>query len=91
MRFAFQPAFLASTKRLSAAEAARLLRAVEKFQTRVEQGQWSQGLGITHLHGEYYEFRVDIHNRVIFKRSGDLIQYLLYGSHDEVRRFLRQA
>ena len=33
--------------------------------------------------------RVDIHTRVIYRRTGDLIHYVLYGSHDQIRRFLK--
>jgi hypothetical protein len=46
-------------------------------------------LGITHLRDDYFEFRVDIHMRVTYRRTGNLIQYVLYGSHDQVRRFLK--
>ena len=55
----------------------------------MEHHQWPQGLGLTHLRDDYFEFRVDIHTRVIYRRAGDLIQDVLYGSHDQVRRFLR--
>ena len=89
MRFAYQPSFLDSTRRLSHAQAATLFKAVEKFQHAIENHQWPHGLGITHLRDDYLEFRVDIHTRVIYRRAGDLIQYLLYGSHDQVRRFLK--
>lgn len=89
MRFAYQPSFLDSTRHLSHAQASKLLKAVETFQQAMEHRQWPQGLGITHLQDDYFEFRVDIHTRVIYRRSGDLIQYVLYGSHDHVRRFLK--
>jgi len=88
MRYAYQPSFLDTTRRLSARQAAKLLKAVNTFQHAVETGRWPQGLGLTHLRGAYFEFRVDIHTRVIYHRSHDLIQYVLYGTHDEVRRFL---
>ena len=89
MRFAYQPSFLDTTRQLSHAQASKLLKAIEKFQYAMETHQWLQGLGITHLRNDYFEFRVDIHTRVIYRRSGDLIQYVLYGSHDQVRRFLK--
>jgi len=91
MRYAYQPSFLEATRHLSAGQAAKLLKAVEKFQHAVEGGQWSRGLGLTHLRGAYFEFRVDLHLRVVYRRSDDLIQYVLYGTHDEVRRFLNSV
>jgi len=89
MRYAYQPSFLKTTRHLSQAHAAKLVRAIEKFQRAVESRQWPEGVGITHLRERYFEFRVDLQTRVIYRRSGDLIQYVLYGSHDEVRRFLK--
>ena len=89
MRYAYQESFLQTTRRLSAHQQARLLNAIEKFQRAIESGQWPQGLGFTHLRDDYFEFRVDLHTRVIYRRSPDLIAYLLYGSHDDIRRFLK--
>jgi hypothetical protein len=89
MRFAYQPSFLDATRHLPHAQAFKLLKAIEKFQQAIEGRQWPQGLAITHLRDDYFEFRVDLHMRIIYHRSGDLIQYVLYGSHDQVRRFLK--
>ena len=89
MRFAYQPSFLDATRHLSHPQASKLLKAIEKFQQAIEDRQWPAGLAITHLRDDYFEFRVDIHMRVIYRRSSDLIQYVLYGSHDQVRRFLK--
>ena len=90
MRFVYQPSFLDTTRRLSSSQATKLLKAIEKFQQAIEGRQWPAGLAITHLRDDYFEFRVDIHMRVIYRRMGDLIQYVLYGSHDQVRRFLKK-
>ena len=89
MRFVYQPSFLDSTRQLSRIPASKLLKAIEKFQQAIEGRQWPPGLAVTHLRDDYFEFRVDIHMRVIYRRVGDLIQYVLYGSHDQVRRFLK--
>lgn len=89
MRYAYHRSFLKATRRLPRHQAARLLTAVEKFQRAVEADQWSHGVGITHLRGAYFEFRIDIHTRVVYRRSIDLIEYILYGSHDDIQRFLR--
>ncbi len=89
MRFAYQPSFLNTTRQLSHSQASKLLKAIEKFQQAIEGRQWPQGLGITHLRDDYFEFRADIHMRVTYRRTGDVVQYVLYGSHDQVRRFLK--
>jgi hypothetical protein len=91
MRYAYQPSFLETTRHLSRVQSVKLLKAIEKFQNAIETHQWPPGLGITHLRNEYFEFRVDIHTRVIYQRRSDLIQYILYGSHDQIKRFLKAA
>ncbi len=91
MRVAYQPSFLDTTRQLSHVQASKLLKAIEKFQHAMESHQWSQGLGITHLRDDYFEFRVDLQIRVIYRRAGDLMQSVLYGSHDQVRRFLKAS
>ncbi len=91
MRYAYQPSFLETTRQISPAQAAKLLKAIEKFQRAMDHRQWPSGLGITHLRHDYFEFRVDIHTRVVYRRSADLIQYVLYGSHDQLKRFLSQG
>lgn len=89
MRYAYQPSFLETTRHLSKGPAAKLLKAIEKFQHATGNHQWPPGLRITHLRAEYFEFRVDLHQRVVYHRSGELIRYVLDGSHDDVRRFLK--
>ena len=89
MRYAYQPSFLDTPRHLPQAQTSKLLKAIEKFQHAIEGHQWPQGLGMTHLREEYFEFRVDIHTRVIYRRCGDVIQYVLYGSHDQSKRFLK--
>ena len=84
MRYAYQPSFLQTAGHLSKNQANKLLRAIDKFQQTMESRHGSQGLGITHLRESYFEFRIDIHTRVIYRRSGNLIQYVLYRNHDQV-------
>lgn len=90
MVFAYADSFHKSTEGLSKKQATRLISAFEKFESAWEQGQIPHGLGLTHLRGNFYEFRIDIHARVIFHRERDCITYLLYGSHDDIRHFLKQ-
>lgn len=89
MQYVYQPSFLDATLNLSEGQVIRLLTAIEKFQHAIESNQWPKGLGISHLREDYFEFRVDIHTRVIYRRFSNGVQYVLYGSHDQVRRFLK--
>ncbi|MBI4676879.1 MAG: hypothetical protein HY748_04790 [Elusimicrobia bacterium] len=90
MRFAYAQAFLKGLASLAPSHARRLLRAVEKFEAGWEVDHFPTGAGLTHLRGSFFEFRVDARRRVVFERHGDEVRYLLYGSHDEIRRFLKR-
>ena len=47
------------------------------------------GLGITHLGSQTYEFRAGLDLRIVYLAHEDQITLALLGSHDEVRRFLK--
>ncbi|MGA2604708.1 MAG: hypothetical protein ABSG14_10810 [Verrucomicrobiia bacterium] len=48
------------------------------------------GLGIRKLISSYFEMRVGLDVRVIFRLDVDAITFVFAGTHDEVRRFLKQ-
>ena len=91
MRFAYAESFHATISALSRAEGVRLLRAVAKFEASWETGRFPKGLGMKHLKEEFFEFRADIHKRVLYQRHAGAIFYLLYGGHDDVQRFLKSV
>ncbi|MBI5245181.1 MAG: hypothetical protein HY922_16075 [Elusimicrobia bacterium] len=89
MRFGKTESFRKTLRGLSAPEALRLFNAVRKFEAAWEIRSFPAGLGLKHLRDDFYEFRAGLHDRVLFQRAGDAILYLLYGSHDAIRRFLK--
>jgi len=48
------------------------------------------GLGIRKLPG-YLECRDSLDNRLVFEEEGDALVFVYYGTHDEVKRMLRNA
>jgi len=47
------------------------------------------GLGMKNFKSNYWEIRVDIRTRIIFELTNRL-GFLLIGSHDEIRRFMKR-
>jgi len=90
MRFAYEATFWASTDNLSLFQRRQIVKVIRKFERACESGNIPGVLGLTHLRENYFEFRVDAHRRIIFQRIGDLIRYIFYGSHDEVKRILKR-
>ena len=90
MRFAYEDTFWASTDNLSLSRRRQIVKAIKKFERACESGDLPGGLGLTHLRENIFEFRVYVHRRIIFQRTSDLIRYIFYGSHDEVKRILKR-
>ena len=65
-----------------------LLKLADAFET----GQIPQGLGLKPLQHGVWEARSGIHDRILFRREpDDVVELLLIGTHDEIKRFLKHA
>ena len=49
------------------------------------------GLGIRRLKKNHFEFRIDRDTRVVFELKGSTATLRMVGSHDAVRRFLKNG
>ena len=63
--------------------------ALKSFGHYLETNHAPVGLGITHLGSRTYEFRAGLDRRIVYLAQEDQITLALLGSHDEVRRFLK--
>ena len=54
------------------------------------EGRGTKGLGIKHLRGALWEARAGIQIRVVYDLSADQITFILAGSHDDVKNFLKR-
>jgi hypothetical protein len=90
VRFEFKSSFGRSLKHLHAQEQAGAKDAVEKLMDFYSTGEKTPGLGIDHLRGPFWEIRVGLRVR-LHRWQKDLIEFVLAGSRDDVRRFLRRV
>jgi len=89
MRYERKPAFERSVRRLPADRKARVKSAVEQLILFFETRQQPQGLGLKRLRRDFWEFRAGLGDRIIFRITGDLVEFVIAGNHDEICRFLR--
>ena len=75
--------------RLSPPERERVKRALLGLQRYLHTGQAPVGLGVKKLGPGVYEFRAGLALRGVYVEEGMTLALTLLGSHDEVRRFLR--
>jgi mRNA-degrading endonuclease RelE of RelBE toxin-antitoxin system len=64
--------------------------AIDLLQESLGQPHRHAGLGIRKLMKNYFEMRIGLDLRLVFKLDVDAITFVFAGTYDEVRRFLRQ-
>ena len=90
MRYEFKPSFDRSLKQLGT----RDKREIKDVAIRLIEGfsgdrQLHHGLGLKRLRGHYWEVRWNLKIRILFRWEGDLIEFVLAGNHNDVKRFLK--
>ena len=91
MQVYFAPAFLRTIKRLDPPIKRDVKTTIDKVIDLYESGDKSGGLGIKHLRGDLWEARSGIRIRIVYGLDRNAIRFLLAGSHDDVKNFLKHA
>ena len=90
MRYERKSAFERAARRLPPDRKERVKAAVGQIVVFFETGELPQGLGLKRLRGNFWEARAGFGVCIIFRISGDLVEFAIVGNHDEIARFLRQ-
>ena len=91
MRYERKPAFDRAFRRLPRERQARTKQAIQGLITFFETRQQPPGLGLKRLQGDFWEIRAGLGDRVMFRLTGTLVEFVIAGNHDEIRKFLRNA
>lgn len=83
------PSFERSLKKLTLQEKKQTAESLEAFNSMLVTGYFPAGLGFKKINHDKYELRVGIRLRVVMKSEGDTYYLVLVGSHDQVKRYLR--
>ena len=90
MRFEFKPSFERSLKSFPPSEKFEIKEAAAQLIDILSRDrQIHQGLGLKRLRGDFWELRKGIKARILFRWEGDLIELVLAGNHDNIKRFLK--
>lgn len=85
----FTPQFRRRARQLSEGQRRQLAVAAEALREAFGSPHRHSGLGVRRLDGNLYEFRVGRDLRVVFELNGSRAEFTMIGSHDDVRRFLK--
>jgi hypothetical protein len=92
MRFEFKPSFDHSVKGLQAREKEEIkAAALQAIDILSKQGPMHKGIGLKRLQGAYWEVRKGLKARILFRWKGGLVEFVLAGDHNDIRRFLRNV
>jgi mRNA-degrading endonuclease RelE of RelBE toxin-antitoxin system len=90
MRFEFKPSFDRSLRSLPHEEKEEVKKeTLHAIDVLSQDRPLSHGLGLKRLRGDYWEFRVGIRTRAIFRWDKDLVEFILVGNHDQIKRYLK--
>lgn len=92
MRVEFKPSFDRSIKGLPLKEKEDIQRVAAQFIDILSQDRHiHEGLGLKRLRGDFWEVRKGLRARILFRWDGDLVEFVLAGNHDDIRRFLKNV
>ena len=74
---------------LSETEREKIQKTLKVLLASVKQGAMPKGLGFKKLDRDKYEIRVDIKTRIVLKVDEDAFILLLAGSHDQIKKHLK--
>ncbi|MHB8093819.1 MAG: hypothetical protein ACYDH0_02655 [Candidatus Aminicenantales bacterium] len=92
MRYEFKPSFDRSIRPLSpeAKDQIKLtcLCFIDLLELKV---RLPLGIGLKHLQNDFWEVRKGLQSRILFRWRNDHIEFIITGSHDEIKKFLKNA
>ncbi len=93
MRYEFKPSFEDSVRNLSKEEKEEKeeikAAAIKTVDILSQHRLGYKGIGLKRLKDNYWEIRRGLKIRIIFRWSADLVEFILAGSHDRIKQYLR--
>ena len=92
MRYEFKSCFERSIKALSTEEKAEIKAACLAFLDLLDlRTRLPMGVGLRRLDDDYWEIRKGLSYRILFRWRKDSIEFILAGSHDSIKDFLKNS
>lgn len=89
MKYILLKSLLREFDSCQSAEQESILDTIEQIKDYLETNNAPFGLRIKRLSTRIYEARVNIHLRIVYFREKDIVKFICLGSHDDIKRFLK--
>lgn len=88
----FRPSFERTIKSFPAQKQQQIKSLAKHLIWLLSKGQrLPKGMGLTRLRGNYWEIRSTIKERILFHYKKSEVDFILVGSHDDVKKFLKSV
>ena len=92
MKFEFKPSFDRSVKAFHGEEKEEIKKiAIQAIDILSQDRLIHKGIGLKRLKDNFWEIRKGLKARILFRWEGDLIEFILAGGHDDIKRYLRNV
>ena len=90
MRFEFNPSFDRSVKAFHGEEKEEIKKiAIQAINILSQDRLIHKGIGLKRLKNDFWEIRKGLKVRILFRWEGDLVEFILAGGHNDIKRYLR--
>lgn len=90
MRFEFKPSFDKSVKSFHGEEKEEIKQAaIYTIDVLSRNKATTKGIGLKRLQGNFWETRAGLKARILFRWKDDLVEFILAGGHDDIKRYLK--
>ena len=90
MRFEFKPSFDRSIRYFHGRKKEDIKQAaIQTIDILSHSKTTHKGLGLKRLQGNFWETRAGLKARILFRWKEDLVEFILAGDHDDIKRYFR--
>ena len=90
MRFEFKPSFDRSVKAFHGREKEEIKQtAIQAIDILSHDKLIHKGIGLKRLKDDFWEIRKGLKARILFRWQGDLLEFILAGDHNDIKRYLK--
>lgn len=91
MRFEFKPSFDRSVKIFHGEEKEEIKKVTKQAVDVLSHSRKTyKGLGLKRIRENFWEVRKGLKVGILFRWSGDLVEFILAGDHNTVKRYLKR-
>ncbi|MBI3312134.1 MAG: hypothetical protein HYZ88_01230 [Candidatus Omnitrophica bacterium] len=91
MQYGRTSSFDRTLRKLSSSDRSAVEQSIARLVHAFDANQLPEGLGLKKLRKTTWEIRAGLAIRILFRLEGSFVVFVIVGTHDEIRRYLKQV